>query len=251
MGDISQTKEAYDRLATSYDAVRYRKESMRRGHKLECDFIRGSIGRGSRVLEVGCGTGRITNVLLETAESVTAVDISGEMLKVSRSKLGRRNNLELIHSDLFQLENRLPLRTFDTVVCMRVLPHIRDVDSALETLTHFMSPGGQVLFDLWNDHSLLGLGRNLLRRRHRIPTYYHRYDQMLQLIQSAGLDIKRELPMWIYPPLGRLSLEGLNHRVLRRWAYSTIFDARKPAIESQLCASTVTARTPGELKTVE
>ncbi len=229
MDEITQIKQAYDRLATSFDSVRYRKESMRRHHQLECDFIRESIEPGSRILEVGCGTGRITSVLLEIAESVTAVDISGEMLDVLRSKVGRRNNLELIESDLFRLEKRLPLRTFDTIVCLHVLPHIRETSGALRTLSHFVSPGDQVIFDLWNDHSVLGLARKLLRRRHQILTFHHPHDQMLDLIQSAELDIRREMPLWRYPRLGRYSFDGLNHSVLRRFASSTVFDARKRA----------------------
>jgi 2-polyprenyl-3-methyl-5-hydroxy-6-metoxy-1,4-benzoquinol methylase len=229
MEDVGQTKQAYDKLAFSYDAVRYRKESMRRRGQMESDFILNSIRPGSRVLELGCGTGRITTLLLGAAESVTAVDISGEMLKVLRSKLGILSNLELIESDLFQLEDRLSLRTFDTVVCMRMLPHIRDVHSALVALTKFISPGGQMLFDLWNNHSLLGLGRKLLGHRHQIPTFHHPYDLMLQAIHSAELEVEQEYPLWVYPRLGRLSLDGINHRVLRRWAYSILFDARKTA----------------------
>ena len=236
MEESGQLKEAYDSLAVSYDRVRFRTESMRRIGKLECDFIRQSVEPGSRVLEVGCGTGRITSVLLEIAESVTAVDISGEMLNVLQSKLGRRTNLDLIEGDLFRLENLLPFRRYSAVVCLRVLPHLKDGRKALKTLTHFTLPGGQVLFDLWNNHSLLGLGRSLLRRRHRIPVFYQTYDRMLQLIESAELDIKRELPLSIYPSCGRLSFDGLNHRVLSRYAYSTVFDARKWSDENKHCA---------------
>ena len=227
MDETSRIKEAYDSLAVSYDQVRFQKESLRRRDKLERDFIRKSVDPGGHVLEVGCGTGRITSVLLEIAESVTAVDISGEMLNVLQSKFGRRSNLELIEGDLSRLETLLTSRRFSTVVCLRVLPHIEDVGKALKTLTDFALPGEQVLFDLWNNQSLVGLGRKLGRRRHRIPTFHQRYDRMLQVIESAELEIKHELSLWIYPSLGGLSFDGLNHQLLKRYAYSTVFDTRK------------------------
>jgi ubiquinone/menaquinone biosynthesis C-methylase UbiE len=227
VNEASRMKAAYDRLAGSYDEVRFRKRSRQHVDRLIRDFVCERIKPGRRVLELGCGTGRITSVLLEIAENVTAVDISYEMIRATRSKLGDLKALNLIQSDIFELEEHLPLQAFDAVVSLRLLPHIREIDRALGIITSFAAPGGHLLFDLWNSHSLLGLGRRLLGRKHVIPVFYHTYSEMLQLIESSGLEIECEMPLWIYPRVGRFSFDCINHPIFKRYARSLVFDTRK------------------------
>jgi ubiquinone/menaquinone biosynthesis C-methylase UbiE len=43
---------------------------------------------GLKVLEIGCGTGRVLKPLLESGASIIGVDISHEMLVLARNKLG-------------------------------------------------------------------------------------------------------------------------------------------------------------------
>jgi demethylmenaquinone methyltransferase / 2-methoxy-6-polyprenyl-1,4-benzoquinol methylase len=52
----------------------------------EAAVARLSLGSGSRVLELGCGTGSFTRLLLGTGASVTSVDGSARMLERARSK---------------------------------------------------------------------------------------------------------------------------------------------------------------------
>ncbi len=50
----------------------------------EPELIHGAVPAGSRILELGCGAGRITHELIELGHSVTAVDNSAEMLAYVR-----------------------------------------------------------------------------------------------------------------------------------------------------------------------
>ena len=230
---INQTRSEYDRLATSYDVVRYQKKYMQRQDQRERAFVRQRVRPGGRVLEVGCGTGRITRLLTEISSSVTAVDVSKEMLKLTRAKLRDRDNLKLIQGDLFGLTKYLPFSSFDVVVCLRVLPHIANMSEALGVLAASAVPGGQVVFDMWNRNSLIGLARRLLRRRHRIPTFYQSYDQMLELTDSVGLIIQQETPLSVLPGLGGLANNVASRPVFSRYAYSVLFDARKALKSAQ------------------
>jgi ubiquinone/menaquinone biosynthesis C-methylase UbiE len=49
-------------------------------------FYLGLVSRNVRVLELGCGTGRVSLPLAERAKKVTAVDLSKPMLERARSK---------------------------------------------------------------------------------------------------------------------------------------------------------------------
>jgi len=218
---------AYNNLATTYDDDRYKKSSRRWQDKMERSFVCQHVKSNSKLLEVGCGTGRITRELLRTSKSVTAVDVSGEMLKVMRSKLSFPNNLQTIETSIYDLPEQSILSDYDVVIGLRVLPHLEDTAKALNNMVRTLVPGGQAIFDLWNNQSLLGLGRRLLGRKHRIPTFHHTYNQMHQLIKEAGLEIINELPLWIYPRVSRFSLDGINRLFVKKYAYAVVFDTRK------------------------
>jgi 16S rRNA (adenine1518-N6/adenine1519-N6)-dimethyltransferase len=57
------------------------------------------------VVEVGPGTGFLTEHLLEEAKHVTAVETDGDMIKVLKSRFREANNLELIHKDILKVGN--------------------------------------------------------------------------------------------------------------------------------------------------
>jgi ubiquinone/menaquinone biosynthesis C-methylase UbiE len=77
----------------------------------------------TRVLDVPCGTGRITALLLDMGLPVTGGDISPAMLDVARhrcAKFGRW--LDLREMDLDRLD--VPDSSYDMVTCIRLLHHL-------------------------------------------------------------------------------------------------------------------------------
>lgn len=108
-------------------------------------IIRGlGIRPGSKVLDVGCGTGLIIPWLLEevgTEGRVTAVDIAERMLWIAREK-HERPNVEYIHADI----SRTPFldQSFDEVVCHNCFPHVSDKESAAREIFRVLKPGGRV-----------------------------------------------------------------------------------------------------------
>jgi trans-aconitate 2-methyltransferase len=79
------------------------------------------LNKSSRVLEVGCGIGTLTSLLVKNAGHVTAVDISPESIAVAKNALSQAQNLELMVSDMSAFETARP---FDFIVLPDVLEHI-------------------------------------------------------------------------------------------------------------------------------
>jgi len=104
----------------------------------EDELINAAIDPGSSILELGCGTGRITRPLLALGHQVVAVDESPDMV-------ARVPQTETICAGIGDL--RLD-RRFDVVLMMSYLINVADDEERLRllrTCAHHVRPGGSVL----------------------------------------------------------------------------------------------------------
>jgi SAM-dependent methyltransferase len=76
--------QTFDLSAEAYDAVRPGYPDA----LLDRALARGGLGPGARVLEVGCGTGKLTAMLVARGLHVDAVDPGPNMISVARRRLG-------------------------------------------------------------------------------------------------------------------------------------------------------------------
>ncbi len=84
--------------------------------------------RGQSVLEVGCGFGRITRLVLEQIPGITryvASDLSADQIDAARTYVGERPGLEFRVSDIQSLPEG---ERFDVVLASEVLLHVPPTD---------------------------------------------------------------------------------------------------------------------------
>ena len=113
---------------------------------------------GMKIIEVACGTGRLTKLILEQQKSVhvDALDYSQEMLTIFKEKLqefsiNEENTVHTINADM---------RTFTTsekydiiIIPSNSLNHIEtneDMEKTLANMYSLLKDGGLLLFDLLN-----------------------------------------------------------------------------------------------------
>ncbi|MHB8329636.1 MAG: class I SAM-dependent methyltransferase [Acidimicrobiales bacterium] len=84
-----------------------------------------SIAAADRVLEIGCGIGRITKALAERAGHVIGVDVSAEMIERARLELAHLDNVELLAGNGRDLA-QIPSSSCDVVYSFIVFQHIPD-----------------------------------------------------------------------------------------------------------------------------
>jgi predicted TPR repeat methyltransferase len=115
-------EQAYNLWASQYD----KNENQTRD--LEAKALRDVLSSISftAVLEIGCGTGKNTEWLLQKAEQITAVDLSEEMLSKAKQK-NQTDKVEFIKADINSDWN-FTQRTFDLVSFSLVLEHIENLD---------------------------------------------------------------------------------------------------------------------------
>ena len=91
-----------------------------------------------RVLDVGCGTGRLIGALAERGVDAAGVDISPEMLAVARRKLPRSTFAEARAEQL-----PFPDAAFDRIV-YRLVVHLIERPAAFAEAYRALAPGGTV-----------------------------------------------------------------------------------------------------------
>lgn len=101
-----------------------------------------SLHKGMRVLEVGCGTGSLTEHMLKAGLSVVASDMSNEMLTQAEVKLRGYSQCRLLRLDLRRLP--LDLGKFDAIIAAcDVVNYLRST----EELARFLAGARQLLKD--------------------------------------------------------------------------------------------------------
>ena len=109
------------------------------------------LNKGDRLLELGCGVGRIGRELAPKVAHWEGADISANMLKVARERLSEFPNVgltELTRSNVRPLSDA----SFDKAYCVAVFIHMDKEDFCLylEDLARVLKPGGLLFFDTWN-----------------------------------------------------------------------------------------------------
>jgi len=99
---------------------------------------------GKVVLEAGCGAGRFTEVLLESASFITAVDLSAAVL-ANYENNGKNPKLRIARASITELP--FEKEQFDIVFCPGVVQHTPNPSKSISELYKQVKPGGWLIFD--------------------------------------------------------------------------------------------------------
>jgi len=200
---------------------------------------------GARVLDVGCGAGRFTEVALAAGASVVAVDYSAAV-DACRSNHADSKNLLVLQADVYHLP--LAPASFDFVYCFGVLQHTPRVADAFNALVRQVKPGGRLAIDVypwsplnlvWPKYWLRPLTRRIAPTRlfalvERMVPALLPLSRLLGRVPMIGQKLKHLVPVADYAH--RLPLSEAQ---LREWAILDTFDMFAPAHDAPQRVSTV------------
>jgi len=110
------------------------------------DVLWQSLGdvRGRTVLDVGCGAGWFSRLLIDAGAVVVGVDGALELLKIAGQAAPTSTFIE------HDLVAGLPAldRQFDRVVALMVLQDLPSIDALLASVRDVLSPGGRLIFTM-------------------------------------------------------------------------------------------------------
>lgn len=138
----------YDILAPFYDAVH---ADVREDIEFILEMAHAQAGD---VLDLGCGTGRLTIPLAQAGFAVTGIDNEQAMLATAAQKLkaaGLENSVKLVSADMVSLS--LPDQAFSlALVTQNTIMHLSDIQmrAAMRAVRKHLAKGGVLLVDAAN-----------------------------------------------------------------------------------------------------
>ena len=93
--------------------------------------------RGEHILDLGCGTGHLTNLIAASGASVIGIDVSSDMIEQGR-KLYPLLRFEIGDATNFQFDE-----PFDAVFSNAVLHWIEEQDRVVDCIRRVLKPGGR------------------------------------------------------------------------------------------------------------
>ena len=172
----------YGDLADQYDVMT--RSAARRERELP--IVRTLIEKFSigKSLDAACGTGLHALLLAEQGVTVTAADLSEDMLARAREQLGDRDlPISFVCSSFADLPHKVPA-DHDTVLCLgNSLPHVLTPDALHASLRGFaaaLRPGGTIIIQILNYEKILR-ERERIVGAHRIgSTEFIRFYDFLE-----------------------------------------------------------------------
>ena len=191
--------QARDWDGASYDRISAPQEALGRAVLARMD-LRGD----ETVLDAGCGSGRVTEALLERLPRgrVIAVDASPSMVEQARRRLGER--VEIHQMDLLELELAQPV---DAILSTATFHWVLDHDALFRRLHAALRPGGQLIAQCGGEGNidrLRGIAGAVLAREPyaryfrdwRTPWYYAAPGPTRERLLAAGFTSAES---WLQP----------------------------------------------------
>jgi 2-polyprenyl-6-hydroxyphenyl methylase/3-demethylubiquinone-9 3-methyltransferase len=173
--------------------------------------------RGSRVLDVGCGGGILSEAMAAAGAEVTGIDLSTKPLKVAQLHALESGQTGLSYREIAAetLAAEQP-ESYDIVTCMELLEHVPQPASTVAACAALVRRGGWVFFSTINRNAKAFVqaivGAEYLLKM--LPQGTHEYARFIQpgelaaWCRDAGLTVQQVAGMQYNPLTDRYRLSG-------------------------------------------
>jgi len=201
---------------------------------------------GEKVLEVGCGAGRFSEVVVKTGCTLVSFDLSSAVEANYRSN-GHHENILILQASIYDMP--FEKNSFDKVFCFGVLQHTPNVKKSFNSLVQYLRVGGSLAVDVYRISFLATLKR--------LPKYFMRiFTRNMDSIRLHNLVDLYVRKTWVFSgyinklPLGRHINEfflihdlrrhyPLSDEILKEWAILDTYDMLSATYDYPKRVSTV------------
>lgn len=167
----------FSSLAGEWESLHSRKKESDALRRLAGEF---RLAEGDRVLDAGCGTGRLCPFLRERVGPrgrIIELDFAADMLRICRGKI-KHGRTGFVQADSECLP--FPDSVFDAVICFSLFPHLDRPGAAAREFFRVLVPGKKVFVA----HLMSREELNLMHRRTSGPV---RHDRLPDAAEMRGI----------------------------------------------------------------
>lgn len=175
-------REGYDKWAGTYHVEDNPIKN------LSDEFIRSEMPdlHGKRVLDAGCGTGKICSIAVDLGASyVKGIDLSPVMISEAKKNCSR-GSFEC--ADL----SAVTLEKFDVIICGLVLGHVELAAPVLEKMISALNPGGHIIITDFHPFQTLMHAKRTFKsdgKTFEIKHTLHHLDEYFILLKKSGITV--------------------------------------------------------------
>jgi len=135
----------YNKIATKYSQTF---DNNTKDRKALNKFLK-TLKKKSKILDLGCGTGRFANYYAKRGHNVIGIDFSKEMIRIGKRKY---KNLKLIHKDMLKIKYKK--ETFDAICITYSLFHVtkNNAKKVIKNSYNWLKPNGILFLVLQEGH---------------------------------------------------------------------------------------------------
>jgi SAM-dependent methyltransferase len=149
----------YNDFARIYDKLQPETEYEKFADYMEAIFAK--FGKSPQLmLDLACGTGRLTSLLAKRGYDMIGIDISSDALEISTARVEKQDILYL-QQDMTDFEL---YGTVDAIVCcfdsINYITNLRDLKKCFKLCKNYLNPGGLLIFDINTPHKFKNILAN-------------------------------------------------------------------------------------------
>lgn len=186
--------------------------------------------RGKLLLDLGCGSGRFSEIALKYGAKVIAVDLSDAAYAANKN-FENNPNFFVIRCDI----NNLPFfqESFDFILCLGVLQHTQQVEKSFKGLVKFLKKDSKICADFYprDVFAIINLkyiirvitrnidNKKLYKFLYKNHPFLYKISDSLSRIPVIGFLLKRIIPISNYR-----NVYDLNNKQLQEWSLLDTYD---------------------------
>ncbi len=134
-------------------------------------------GKGSSVLDIGCGAGISTLWLAKEGFDITGADLNKKFVDYANSEAKKQGlRARFFHADITRNFREFNSK-FDVVIASEVLEHVEDYNRAVSNISGYVKNGGHLIVTVPNFHGMAGITEFLWAMRARYNwVHEHKHD---------------------------------------------------------------------------
>ena len=190
---MQEVKSYYENEAEEYNNEFYEKESKYPILKYRHNYMLKRIDEyefpeNAKVLDIGCGPGEMVLDLRKHNWEIWGIDIAQSMIDIAMKKAEKRNDKpNKVNFSTGDIENlNFPDNFFDLIICSGVIEYLDNDLKWSEQITRVMKPGGILLINVTNKHSMKNRTAGLVEKLKKNRTFFSAMDFIKQKILRKG-----------------------------------------------------------------